>query len=156
MSAQPNIQDWQSLVGNTYPGYNMGSSPNNSACKVKSDGCSKEMGSQDVCFWHKYRMGKMSSFKCACAIDHPLVNGDVTGRKLARDYYDLVYENVATIGLCSDYPYCCGKCMNADSEVFICGGLQVGYCCAHKHKADNLMRIACDDNVDDDREDSVG
>jgi hypothetical protein len=145
-STHPQIDSWNDLLGPKHQGFNHASCPKNPKCKVSTDACSKNMSSKDLCFWHSKRMGKLDKYSCGCS-NHFIVSGDVIGRKLAYDYYGLDRNTTPVIGLCGNDIYCCGKCMNADSEVFICGVLKmnnnfrVGKCCSDRHQSNKLTII---------------
>ena len=139
-SSPPVVQSFSELVDNKYPGYNMKSLPNNSACKVKNESCSKEMMKDDLCFWHSYRQAKIVEMACACTT-HQVLVGDAIGRRLAYTYYGMDCFKTPTIGLCSDEPYCCGQCMNGDTEAFKCGSFNVCYGCAQYHDIEKMVSL---------------
>ncbi len=125
----------------------------NSACKITSKSCSKDMSQyNDLCLWHYYRMASHHKFSCDCdsvGSDKYYCFGDSTGRHIFREYYN-----------CWDIPvqdtsrqlYCCGRCQNTDTETHMCGRLLVGDCCIDKHP--NSTKIKNDSDDSDNSDDS--
>jgi deoxynucleoside kinase len=111
----------------------------NDKCKIDSDKCSNEMSDiSDLCLFHRLRMAKRQIINCDCTKNIDCCSGDSIGRHQFRQYYN--YRNIPVIDLVNKL-YCCSSCQNRDGELYMCGNMLVGECCAHKHSNNTLKNI---------------
>lgn len=133
-----NVSHWTELVDRK-DDYGYESMPNNPKCTVKSDGCSKNMESHNLCFWHSKRMGNRFPIKCDCGQEFTCVDGDSIGRYLVRNYYKMDFSRTPVM-MCGIL-YCCGSCQNSDSELYACGNMNIGNCCVNYHDQNKIQTL---------------
>ena len=134
----PFPQSWNEIMKTQNKTYG----DHNPLCAIDSKGCSIEMaddipeGMKELCLWHRARMDQHVVEECGCKKQDACA-GDATGRRMFRTYHDSWDMPVIDfVGL-----YCCGRCQNGDSEVYMCGDMRVCNGCAEQHELGTLVPI---------------
>jgi hypothetical protein len=103
----------------------------NPKCKLGSEYCTEVMSKvHNLCKWHHARMASWQEIECGCR-KHIAYNSDSGGRIMFRRYYEVYDLPVVITG---GSIYCCYKCGNADTDIYMCGTMHV--CEEGKHLHD--------------------
>tara|TARA_B110000208_G_scaffold141626_1_gene170938 strand:+ start:532 stop:954 length:423 start_codon:yes stop_codon:yes gene_type:complete len=110
---------------NSYKGHNPICFTNSNSCSIE-----KAHTTNDLCFWHEQKIGKLVKVSCDCS-DHYLITDD--DNNLLKDY--LKDKDIFTTTACKDFTtlYCCGIASNIETN-FKCGIMKVCDYCKYKHK----------------------
>ena len=138
----PRVADWDpQLHGlDTYKAVHPLSDGHNPICCITSQSCSVARSDvPNLCRWHRHRMGHMVPMRCDCR-EFTVVSGDSPGRRMAREYYELVYEDTPTLDS-AGFSYCCGTAQNTDNQTHMCGSMNVCPDHLHLHKPNKLVKI---------------